>query len=58
MKINIIDNLGRKIWESKLIDGVANWRKQVHIEENGIYFISIQIGKEIYNERVIILNKN
>lgn len=54
IKIKISDNLGRKVWESELIEGESNWRKEIEIEENGIYFVTTQIGDEIYYEQVII----
>ena len=54
MKIVINDNLGRKIWESELIEGESNWRKEMEIDGNGIYFITAQIGNKTFYERVII----
>lgn len=57
MRITISDNLGRKVWESELIEGETNWRKEIKIEGNGIYFITAQIGDEIFSERLRILNE-
>lgn len=57
MKITISDNLGRKVWESVLVEGESNWRKEIEIEENGIYFVTAQIGDEIFYERVIITDE-
>ena len=54
MRVEITDNLGRKIWESGLIEGESNWRKEMGIEQNGIYFISAQIGDEVFYKRVLI----
>ena len=57
IRIKVSDNLGRKIWESKLIEGESNWRTEIEIEGNGIYFITAQIGDEIYYGRVIITDE-
>lgn len=57
MKIKISDNLGRKIWESELVEGESNWRKEIEIIGNGIYFVTAQIGNEIFYERAVITNE-
>lgn len=57
MKISINDNLGMKIWESNLILGESNWRKELDIESNGVYLISVQLGNKTYYERIVILDK-
>ena len=57
MKIKVSDNLGRKVWESELLEGESNWREEIEIEGNGIYFISAQIGDKIHYERVVIRNE-
>ena len=54
MAIKIADHLGRTVWESDLIEGEANWKKKLEIAGNGMYFITAQIGDEVYYERVII----
>jgi hypothetical protein len=54
MRIKATDNLGRTIWESGLIEGESNWRKEMEFERNGIYFITAQIGDEIVTKRVLI----
>ena len=57
MKIQINDNLGMKIWESNLIVGESGWSNELEIERNGIYLITVQLGNEIYYERIVILGK-
>jgi hypothetical protein len=57
MKIQINDNLGMKIWESNLMVGESGWSKELEIERNGVYLISIQLGNETYYERIVILGK-
>jgi len=56
MKIQIHDNLGMRVWESKLMSDELNWRKELAIDKNGIYIITVQLGDEIYNERIVILD--
>lgn len=57
MKIKISDNLGRKVWESDLIEGESNWRKEIEIKRKGIYFVTTQIGDEIQYKRIIITDE-
>ena len=57
MKIQINDNLGIKIWESNLMVETSEWRKELNIEKNGVYLISIQLGNKTYYERIVILSK-
>ena len=57
IKINISDNLGRKVWENELIESESNWRKEIEINGNGVYFVTVQIGDEIHYERVIITDE-
>ncbi|MFK8005591.1 MAG: tyrosinase family protein [Saprospiraceae bacterium] len=56
MQIRINDNLGRKVWESDLIFDEPNWRKELEIDKNGLYFITVELGSETYYERIVILN--
>jgi len=58
MKVKITDNLGRIIWESGLIKDESNWRKEMEIEKNGIYFVTAQVGGEAHYQRIIILDEN
>jgi hypothetical protein len=58
MKIQIHNNLGMRVWESDLISDESNWSKELEIERNGIYLISVEIGNEIHFERVVILGQN
>lgn len=55
IKIWITDHLGRSIWDSGMMEGESVWRKEMEIEENGVYFITARIGSEIQYERVIIM---
>lgn len=57
MKIKILDSVGRIVWESKLVEGERNWKEAIGIEGSGIYFVSAQIGDEVYYERVLITDE-
>jgi hypothetical protein len=57
IKIMVLDNLGRKVWESIQVEGELNLRKEIEIEGNGIYCVSAQIGDKIHYERVIITDE-
>ena len=54
VKIQILNNLGAKIWESELAVNEYNLNRKIEIEENGIYLIIAQIGDETIIEKVII----
>ena len=56
MSILIIDNLGRKVWESEWIVGESEWVKEIGIEGSGIYFITAQIEDKIFYKQVVITN--
>lgn len=57
MNVKIFDNFGREVWASKLIESEADWRKEIEINGNGIYFVFAQIEDEIHYEKVIISNE-
>ncbi len=54
MQIKILDNLGRIIRDSEIIEGEANWQQEMVIKEKGIYTVAIQIGNEIIYKRIVI----
>lgn len=56
MKIKISDKLGRTIWQSEWIEGQLEWRKEMKIDKDGVYFLTAQIGKDVFHERIIISN--
>jgi len=58
LKIKVLDNMGRTIWHSGLIKVESNWKREIEINGNGIYFVITQLGNEIYYERVIITGQN
>lgn len=57
IKIKVLDNLGRLVWESEIIEDQSNWRRELEIKRAGIYFIAAQIGREVYYQRVVITNE-
>jgi hypothetical protein len=56
VQIKVLDNLGRRVWESDLVESESNWRKEINIPTDGVYLLTIQIGNEIFNERMVIKN--
>ena len=54
MQIKILDNLGRIISNSEIIEGETNWQEEMVIKEKGIYTVAIQIGNEIVYKRIVI----
>ena len=56
LQIKILDNLGRIIKDSEIIEGENNWQQEMEIKEKGIYTIAIQIGNEIFYKRIVIAN--
>jgi len=58
MEIRIVDNVGRTVWESGLIEDALNWRKEIEIKRNGIYFITTQIGNETFFERLLVMDEH
>jgi len=58
MEIRVVDNLGRTVWESGLIEDALSWSKEMEIKRNGIYFITAQIGNEILFERLLIMDEH
>lgn len=57
MKIKILDNLGREVWVSEIIEEDSNWKKEIEITGKGLYFVTAQIGNEMYYKRVIITDE-
>ncbi len=57
MEITLYDNLGQEFWKSGIIEGESSWNKSFEIDKKGTYFISVMIGKELYVDRIIILEE-
>ena len=54
MIVKVADNFGRGVWESEFTEDASTWSKLVEIEEKGLFYIIVQIGSDIFYERVII----
>lgn len=54
IKVSVYDNLGRSIWESKLIENEPIWEKEININKTGVYFIKTQIGNFNYSKQVVV----
>ncbi len=54
MQVFLTNYLGQPVWQSGLIENTSSFIRELTIENNGLYFISTQIGKDRYTERVTI----
>jgi len=55
-KIDISDNLGRRVWERQLTAEESTSIKEIEIKDSGIYILTVQIGNTVYNERILVTN--
>ena len=56
MSLRVVDQLGRTVWENDAAENTSSGRFELGVEKSGIYFVSVQIGKNIYTERVVVFN--
>ncbi len=56
IKIKVLDNIGRRITESEIIQGESNLQKEMEIKRSGIYIITVQIRDEVFYEKIVINN--
>ena len=54
--IEVTTNLGRTIWAHEFVERGMNWETEITLREGGVYYVSVIIGDETYQERVLILN--
>ncbi len=54
MKITLFDSRGEVFWTSRLIKDEAVWRKDFYINQDGLYFLTVQLGREIFSEKVVV----
>lgn len=52
--IKITNNLGAIVWENIITEKTSFWRKEIELEENGIYFVSVITGNQVKNKTIII----
>ncbi len=52
--LRVVDQLGRTIWENNAAENISSGRFELDVEKSGLYFVSIQIGKEAHTERVVV----
>ena len=57
--LKLFDSAGIVIWERRFANGEmsSNWRKEFHLNQQGIYFLSAQIGENIEVQKVVIADK-
>jgi len=59
IQISIFNNLGQNVWGNNWKEGTSFFTEQLDVEElgneeGGVYYISVQIGEEIYHEKVLV----
>ncbi len=54
VKVSIVDNLGRIVWEHEPMENERTWRKEVRISTPGVYVLSTQMGSEVLNRKIVI----
>ncbi len=55
-KISIFDIHGRKVYQESIVSNSSNVQHSISTEQfsNGIYFLNIENGKNLYNKKIII----
>ncbi len=57
MLVTLFNSRGEVVFRSKLIDNESLWRKRFDLEEAGLYFVSVQIGKEVFSEKLLVVRE-
>ena len=52
--VQIVDLQGRLIWQTNTNSSGQAWNKNIQIESNGVYFITMKTGDEISQEKLIV----
>lgn len=56
MKLSLCNSIGQAIWSSNLLREQYFWQKEFTFSETGAYFFNVQIGDEVYTEKILIVN--
>lgn len=54
VEISVSDNLGRVVLEYENTEGNRRWRREVALKNPGVYFLSTQIGDDVFHEKIVI----
>ena len=57
MNIGLYDSAGLLIWKSGALTNLENWTKKFSLAQKEMYFITVQIGKEIFTKKILIIDK-
>jgi len=57
MVVTIFDTTGKVIFDSGIIEDMNMWRKDFDLLRKEMYFISVQIGKEVLTDKIILLDR-
>jgi len=56
MSIKLYDSAGSLIWQSGLLSNLDIWKKEFNLPQKEMYFISVQIGKESFAKKILIID--
>jgi len=54
MLVTLFNSRGEIVFRSQLIDNELAWRNHFNLKKAGLYFLSVQIGKEVFSEKVLV----
>lgn len=57
MSIELYDSAGLLIWQSGTLANLDTWGKKFSLPQKEMYFISVQVGKEIFTKKILIIDR-
>ena len=57
MLATLFNSRGEVVWRSQLIDNEVLWSSRFDLKDAGLYFVSVQIGKEVYSEKLLVISE-
>ena len=57
VQLSVHNNLGVKIWDNNWAEGAVSWIEEIEIKESGVYYVTAQVGAEVYYEKVMVTGK-
>ena len=57
MSIKLYDSAGLLIWQSGTLANVDTWKKKFNLAQKEMYFLSVQVGKESFAKKILIIDK-
>ncbi len=57
MKITLYDSAGLLIWESGTLTNMETWKKEFSLVQKEMYLVTVQIGKKLITEKILIIDR-